>query len=390
MTPTQLDPELLRYCRTDRQREAVSLVIECGSKAAAARELKMDPGNLGKMIAAVYAHAAKAGYSPEADEAGMAPPGYVVKGKSTYYDAEGKVRGQWVKTREDADKLAAIQQAAVDAACASIQPLAEIAPPSVTSAKLLNVYTVTDYHFNMLAWGRECGQDWDTDIAADTLRKCFAGMVNASPVADTCVIAQLGDFAHSDGFRNVTPTSEHELDVDTRFERAVTLMLEALRGLIEFAAARHSKVVVLLAEGNHDMASSVWFRAAFRMLYAANPRIEVIDSPLPYYALLWGKTLLGWHHGHLSKNDSLPGVFAAQFRSLWGQAERTIIHTGHRHHREVKEHAGAEVYQHPTLAARDAYAARGGWHAMRRAIGITYHREHGEVGSVTITPEMVS
>lgn len=388
--PLQLDPELLRYAKTDRQREVIGFVIELGSAAATARHLNVTSRAVRKIVDAVESYAARAGYSPEADAAGLAPPGYVVRGKSTYFDAEGNIRGQWVKTREDADRMVAIQAAAIDAACATIQPLAPIAGPSSTRADLLNVYTVTDYHFNMLAWDKEAGDDWDMAIADVTLRKCFAGMVDASPAADTCVIAQLGDFAHSDGFKAVTPTSGHELDVDTRFEKAVRAMLEALRALIEFAATKHERIVVLLAEGNHDMASSVWFRAAFRMLYADNPRIEIVDSPLPYYALLWGKTLLGWHHGHLAKNDSLPGVFAAQYRSLWGQAERTVIHTGHRHHREVKEHAGAEVYQHPTLAARDAYAARGGWHAQRRAIALTYHVEHGEVGSVTITPEMVA
>ena len=32
---------------------------------------------------------------------------------------------------------------------------------------------------------------------------------------------------------------------------------------------------------------------------------------LPYYAIEWGKTLLGFHHGHLRKNEQLPALFAA-------------------------------------------------------------------------------
>jgi hypothetical protein len=387
--PMQLDPELLRYCRTERQREVVKLVIELGGARAAARQLSCAINNVTQIIVAVKAHAALRGYSPDEDKEGRAPPGYVVKGKSTYYDSEGQVRGQWVKTREDGDKLAAIQAAAIDAACATIPSLALIKAPASTCADLLNVYTITDYHFNMLAWGRETGDDWDLEIADKVLRGAFAQMVDGSPPADTCVIAQLGDFSHTDGFRSVTPTSGHELDSDSRFEKAVKAMLEALRALIEYAATKHNRVIVLLAEGNHDMASSVWFRAAFGMTYRDNPRIEIIDSPLPYYCIEWGKTMLGWHHGHLAKNDSLPLVFAAGFPEQWGRTKNRFIHTGHRHHREVKEHAGAEVYQHPTLAARDAYAARGGWFAMRRAVALTYHREFGEWGSKTITPEMV-
>lgn len=389
-TPLGLDPELLRFARTDRQREVVRAVIEHGSLRAAARALDVNYSAVHRSVQVVTRQAARMGYSPDADKRAEAPPGYVVKGKSTYFDKDGVVRGQWVKTAIDAEQQEAFRKAAVEAMTADIVPLAEIVPPVNTLGDLLNVYTITDYHFNMLAWEGESGADWDMRIADRTLRCCFAAMVDGAPPADTCVIAQLGDFAHADGFRPETPTSGHLLDTDTRFEKAVKAMLEALRALVEHAASRHKKVYVLLAEGNHDMASSVWFRAAFAMLYRDNPRVEIIDSPLPYYALLWGKTLLGWHHGHLAKNDSLPAIFAEQFRAEWGKATHTVIHTGHRHHREVKEHAGAEVYQHPTLAARDAYAARGGWYARRRAIAITYHKEHGEVGSNTVTPGMLA
>lgn len=47
------------------------------------------------------------------------------------------------------------------------------------------------------------------------------------------------------------------------------------------------------------------------------------------------------------------------------------------------------VVQHPTLAARDAYAARGGWISERQASAITYHKLHGQVARNIVTPEMV-
>ena len=62
---------------------------------------------------------------------------------------------------------------------------------------------------------------------------------------------------------------------------------------------------------------------------------------------------------------------------------------GHRHHVEEKEHSGMTVLQHSTLAARDAYAARGGWHSERQATSITYHSRWGQVARHTVTPEML-
>ena len=46
------------------------------------------------------------------------------------------------------------------------------------------------------------------------------------------------------------------------------------------------------------------------------------------------------------------------------------------------------VVQHSTIVARDAYAARGGWMSERTMKAITYHSIFGEVGRITVTPEM--
>ena len=79
-----------------------------------------------------------------------------------------------------------------------------------------------------------------------------------------------------------------------------------------------------------------------------------------------------------------------QHPEAWGRTKRREIHCGHRHHRDEKEYNGVTVVQHPTLAARDAYAARGGWIADRAAWAITYHKRFGGVGRVAITPEMLA
>jgi hypothetical protein len=226
-------------------------------------------------------------------------------------------------------------------------------------------------------------------IAEQTLSACFARMVESSPAARVGFVNQLGDFLHSDGLLPVTPTSGHILDQDGRYTKLVETAVRILRRVVDLALTKHEHVVVLMAEGNHDMASSVWLRVMFAALYENEPRVEVIDSPLPYYVWQHGKTMLAFHHGHLRKNDQLPILFASQFPKVWGETVKRYAHTGHRHHSEEKEHSGITVIQHPTLAARDAYAARGGWIAERQVTAITYHAEYGQVARVTVTPEMV-
>jgi hypothetical protein len=59
------------------------------------------------------------------------------------------------------------------------------------------------------------------------------------------------------------------------------------------------------------------------------------------------------------------------------------------HHKVAQESSLMVVEQHETLAAHDAYASRHGYSAQRSAQIITYHKDHGEVGRVRLTPEMV-
>jgi hypothetical protein len=383
-----IDPHIKTWA-SPAQEKYIDLVNEHGSMRAAARAAGVNFTTIYQAIKAAQKRAASKGYSPGEDARGQAPDGFNVKGKSILYDGDGKIRATWVKTVADAE---AREQMAREAFAAMAEDLPRLPPsevPTQTSDSLCNVFTLTDSHVGALCWGQEGGADWDLKIAERVLVGCFEHMVMAAPKAGTAVVAQLGDFLHQDGIQPVTPTSGHILDADGRFSKVVQVAVRLLRRVVDFALARHDKVVVLMAEGNHDLSSSIWLRTMFSALYENEPRVQVIDSPLPYYVYQHGKTMLAWHHGHLKKNDQLPILFASQFAQVWGATTKRYAHCGHRHHVEEKEHSGMVVIQHPTLTARDAYAARGGWIAERQATAITYHREFGQVARNTVTPEMI-
>lgn len=385
---SHIDPKL-RTWGSERQAEYVDAVNAHGSYTAAARVLGCTEFAVRSSLKRLQALAATRGYSPEHDMHHPVPDTHIAKGVSTLYDADGKVRMQWVKSAVDDAKWEAVKQAALEALAADIPRVAALPAPTMVAKHLCNVYTLTDCHVGMLAWPKETGEAWDLPIAEKVLAGCFEQMIAASPCAKVGYVLQLGDFLHSDGMQALTPTSGHLLDQDGRFAKVVAVAIRLLRKIVDLALARHEQVVVLMAEGNHDLASSIWLRAMFRALYEKEPRITVVDSEFPYYAHQHGATMLAFHHGHLKKNDALPLLFASQFPKLWGQTTKRYCHTGHRHHAEEKEHSGMTVFQHPTLAARDAYAARGGWIAERSATAVTYHDVFGEVARCTVTPEML-
>lgn len=388
--PATIDPALREYA-TDTQKRYVDALIEHGGIRAAARALGVGKSAVQDSLSRLKNAAAARGYAPEFDLTHPVAPGQMLKGTSTLYK-DGQPVMQWVKTRADAAQLEIFMRSAAEAMSEELPRAKPIKAPAFSDAKLASVYTLTDSHVGALCWHREnlaANGDWDLAIAERVLTGCFEHMVKASPPARVGIVAQLGDFLHSDGLEAKTPTSGHILDQDGRFPKVVQTAIRILRRVIGFALQKHEHVVVLMAEGNHDLASSVWLRAMFKALYEDEPRVEVIDSELPYYVFQHGATMLAWHHGHLKKNDQLPILFASQFPKVWGDTTKRYAHTGHRHHVEEKEHSGMTVIQHSTLTSRDAYAARGGWMSERQCTAITYHADFGQVCRNTVTPEMM-
>ena len=382
------DEELYKYC-TPRQREVLEAIERLGSARAASAELGINIGGASETYTAVKRKAAKFGYAPEHDFTRPVPEGFVAKGVSTYYNSEGKPTGQWVKASLSHQALVDAMKEAVEGFKDEIPPAVSVAAPAVSDEHLCNLYTFTDYHLGMLAWHQEGGSDWNLSIAEKTITAALIQMVNQSPNAHTAVLNIQGDFLHTDGKMPVTPASKHVLDADSRFPKIRRAAIRIIRSLMNICLQRHQEVYLIIAEGNHDEESAGWLADLFAVHYEEEPRVTVNDSILPFYVVEWGATMLGVHHGHKVKNESLPLLFAAQFPQAWGRTTRREIHCGHRHHRDEKEYNGVTIVQHPTLAARDAYAARGGWIADRAAWAITYHKKYGAVGRVMVTTEML-
>jgi hypothetical protein len=330
------------------------------------------------------------GDSPAHDMTHTVPDPFFVKGVSSYYNKDGALSGQWVKSGMDPIARERMLIAARDAFGEEIPrvvpmpyPL-EIGPP-----ELLNNYIVTDYHLGMLSWGEETGADWDIKIAESLLFAWFERAVVVAPPAATAILTEMGDFLHWDGLEAVTPLHKNILDADTRFQKLVRVAIRVLRRIVQLLLTKHEHVHLIFAEGNHDPASSIWLREWFAVLFEDEPRVTVDLNPDPYYCYVHGKTALFYHHGHLRKPGSVDAVLVGKFKDEYGKAKYHYAHTGHRHSSEVIETSLMLVEQHRTLAARDAYANRGGWLSGRDAQVVTYHTEYGEVGRTRISPEMV-
>jgi len=253
----------------------------------------------------------------------------------------------------------------------------------------LNLYTVSDFHLGMLAWADETGDAWDMKIAERLFTKWFDAAFQQAPDAGTGVINILGDMAHFDSLDAVTPSSGHVLDADTRYQKLVRYMIRMVRRVVEMALVKHQTVRLLIVQGNHDESGMIWLAEMFSTLYDNEPRVFVDTSADVYKLVQHGKTTLFFHHGHKARFDAIEPVMIAKFRKAFGESTYSYAHVGHLHHQKIVESRNMIVEQHRTLAAKDAYASRGGWMSGRSANVITYSSEFGEVGRLTISPEML-
>ncbi|EBM4946928.1 metallophosphoesterase [Salmonella enterica] len=336
------------------------------------------------------ARLAKKGIGHGRDVSHLVPDGYKIKGTSSLVDEFGNTKLQWVKTDTDAERQVELMRAVIDGMKSDITPVSVVPPPKKRlNEKLLNLYTVSDFHLGMLAWADESGDDWDMKIAEDLFSKWFDAAFQKAPDAGVGVINLLGDFAHFDSLDAVTPSSGHVLDADTRYQKLVRYMIRMVRRVVNMALVKHKSVRLLIVQGNHDESGMIWLAEMFNTLYDNEPRVFVDTSPDVYKMVQHGKTTLFFHHGHKARFDAIEPVMIAKFRKAFGESVYSYAHVGHLHHQKIVESRNMVVEQHRTLAAKDAYASRGGWMSGRSANVITYSAEYGEVARLTISPEML-
>ena len=365
---------------SNKQQEVLDLYREGNTPAEIAKSLK-------KSVSTVYELLNRARRNFERAEV---PIGQQLRGESRLEDGDGNVKLRWIKSQRDAETIEDLMNAAMEG---MRDKLPREKPVRLRTKNhyedLLNLFICTDYHLGGLSWAEETGADWDIKIAEELLIAWFKAALAQAPRAGIGVFAQLGDFLHFDGLEAITPTGANILEADTRFQKLVRVAIRVIRKVIEMMLQRYPKVVVLMCEGNHDLASSVWLREWLTDIYRDEPRIIVDNAAQPYYCYEHGKTALFFHHGHKRGIKQLDTIFAAKFREVFGRTKFAYGHTGHLHSSDKAESNLMTIEQHRTLAAADAYSTRMGFTSGREASVITYHKKYGRTGRVDITPEMV-
>lgn len=240
---------------------------------------------------------------------------------------------------------------------------------------LLTVYPLYDMHVGMMAWGKETGgQDYDLELFKSDLLRAIETVSARSPASSKALVIFGGDSVHVDDYSNETPASRHRQDADGRFEKIADVAIEAMSHAIESLLERHANVEVVVLRGNHDEASHIILKAAFKQRYRNTERVSFQPCYRDVYWIKHGKSLIFAHHGDKMKPEKLAMIVADQC-PYWSDTKYRVALTGHLHSLKVQDFPGVTHYTLRAFAPADAYGSSFG--GVRGICAMTFSESSG-------------
>lgn len=325
------------------------------------------------------------------DEEFEVPQGHRVRGESALLNGNGEVLQKWVKTVEGERTDEIIAEAAKRAAAEYVAPAEPIFLDPYASThmdpKLMNLHLLPDLHIGLHSSALNAQMNWDLPTAIDTYKRLTRLLIERSPPAHTGVILGGGDLLHADDPMQATRGSGNRLDVGEPYDVVLAGAENLMVYKVELALQKYQKVIVRILKGNHDPDSAVAIAHYLAAWFRNEDRVEIDVDPSLFWYFEWGVTMLGATHGHETKIKQMPGVMAADRAEMWGRTKVRYAHGFHIHHNSAGagEEGGASWQTHEAPTPRDEWHQGNPYRSRRAMPLITYHKDHGEVGSTRET-----
>ncbi|MDX1222686.1 hypothetical protein GOL85_13235 [Sinorhizobium medicae] len=322
---------------------------------------------------------------PERGEVFEIPEGHRIKGVSAFLDPDGRLRGQWVKTREnelDPQTIADFFKGAFQDYEAPSRPT--ISAPDSFDGDLLTLIPCNDWHINLQVWGKEASENWDLKIAEETIGTGIEDAIERSPAAGVAIVLGGGDLLHADNNENRTAKSGNVLQADQRHQKGLEVAIRLKVRTVDAALKKNARVIVRILPGNHDEYSSIAVAYFLLAYYRNEPRVTVDVDPSLFFWHVHGKVMLGGTHGHTVKLQDMASIMAHRRAEDWGKTKFRYIHGFHVHHKQkfVTEGEGVVMESHQAPIPMDAWHYGAGFNSGRSLQTITYHAEFGEISRV--------
>jgi hypothetical protein len=251
-----------------------------------------------------------------------------------------------------------------------------------------------DVHYTKIAWGAECGRDYNPQIAE---RMFWEALEDLLAKAAGCRISRIlfpvgNDFLNADILGRTT-TSGTPVDSAVGWKQAFAQGWRLLAKGIE-KLRKIAPVDVPIVNGNHDEMATMHIGEVLGAYFHAADGVRVDNGPTPRKYVTHGKCLLGLTHGHSEKVASLALLLATERPQDWANSTPATreYHIGHLHHkRSLKlmpalDVGGVLVRVVPSLCPPDAWHASHGYGGKLAAEAYYWDPEQGVTVTFTHSP----
>ena len=375
------DKKLLEFA-TDRERVLLETWANEGTQKKAARVLQITQHSISNAYKRARSRAEIRGYSPQHGLHNPVPGTQLLKGASTLYDEDGKVRLQWVKSSANLQAI----QAALHGFAAGLADdvrggFGKVAQRRTrfADAELATHYKIGDQHLGLYAWGSETGsEDYDLAKSSADIVGGLSFLIDAAPPTQTGVLVNVGDFLHANDRKSQTPGSGNLLDVDGRHGKVARRAAHILRDAVRLMLHKHQSVQVINARGNHDPDAAVSMEIALEAYFEKEPRVTVQRNDCKVQHFQWGSVCHFVYHGERNRQQQLAHL-TNRYREQIGKSAFVYVDNGHVHHKQREELGPCQFEVWNPLAASDQYHADALYGASRSITSVIYHKQFGEV-----------
>lgn len=384
-----MDERYFKFC-SPRQAELLKLTIEAGgNKYQAAKTNDIDYCFLKTQLRRVKRKAAKYGFAPDADLHHEAAPGFTTKRVSTMYGGDGSIKAQWHIQQPEYVAIAEQLEDIKRALCEELPTYPATSSPSDTDKQLMNAIVIGDPHLDMLAYDREVGKNWDSEIAEQQHATAIENLIDRAPKATLGALYIMGDSLHRDSMKAVTPGSGNVVDVDGRVSRSIDTAVRLFRRSVDKMLARHDQVMVCWIRGNHSETLELAMSKMMAIVYENEPRVTVLDNTSKHIPYRFGANFLLATHGDRLSDQRKADIAVGHFREHHGASKFTHVLCGHVHHASQKEISGCLVETFQALPTPDAWHFESGYVTSDQSVSLlTYHTAGGIVSRLTEFPRI--
>ena len=378
-------PELLKFCKTDRQLETLSAYIKYETSADAAKALGVTERSVRNAVETVKKNAAKEGWTETFDATRFVDPGQVIIGKSTLTkDDEGNT--VWIKTKAQQESQRKAFFEFVEGLNSEIKPVKPKKRPSQKklSEEIMPAIFIGDAHIGMRGNSQETkARSFDSDTARNEICNAIDDLISVAPEADTGLLVNVGDFVHANNSSGTTGKGT-QLDIDSPYENFMRTAAETLRYSIDAMLSKFKRVEVVIARGNHDPDAAVALQMILEFYYSRESRVNILPSRGFFHYIKYGNWLIGVHHGDKVKAEKLANIMPRDMPDAWSDTTHRMWAVGHFHHsHEIECDNSVVVKKFGTLAPPDAWHASQGYGSSHVMEMIVFKRNGGKMLSYT-------